>query len=200
MKISYNWLNHHLHSHTEKNGGKIYNLPSPEKVAELLIFNAFEVESVEKVGDDHVFDIKVLPNRSHDCLSHKGIAREIARLLGKKIYPEKFTDYKVTSKKEVRIDIREPKLCPRYMGVVVENVKIAPTPDWLRVRLETLGHRSINNIVDITNFVMLETGQPLHAFDMDKTSRMACARRARTSGQGGSPPSSASHCRWPGRV
>src|SRR3989344_742721 len=171
MKFSYTWLNHHLHSHAEKNCGKLYNLPAPEKLAELLTFNAFQVESVEKAGNDFVLDIEVLPNRSHDCLSHKGIARETARLLGKKIYPEKFTDHKITSKKEVRIDIREPKLCSRYMGVVIEDVKIGLSPAWLKERLETLGQRSINNIVDITNFVMLETGQPLHAFDMDKLAR-----------------------------
>ncbi|MEK7581831.1 MAG: phenylalanine--tRNA ligase beta subunit-related protein [Patescibacteria group bacterium] len=168
MKVSYNWLNHYLHSHTEKNGSKTYKLPSPEKIAKLLIFNAFEVESIEKVGNDFVFDVKILPNRSHDCFSHKGIAREIARLLNKTIYSEKFTDYKVTSKKEVYIDIREPKLCSRYMGVVVEGIKIGPSPDWLKERLLSIGQRSINNIVDITNFIMFEIGQPIHAFDADK--------------------------------
>lgn len=168
MRISYTWLNHHLNSHAEKHGGESYSLPAPEKVAELLIFNALEVESVERAGDDYVLDVKVTPNRAHDCLSHKGIAREVARLLGKPIYPEKFVDYPVTLKKEVFIDITEPKLCPRYMGVVIENVEIKESPEWLKERLGSVGQRPINNIVDITNFVMLETGQPLHAFDLDK--------------------------------
>ncbi len=170
MKVSYTWLNHHLHSHAEKHGGETYSLPHPEKVAELLIFNAFEVESVEKVGDDYVLDVKITPNRAHDCLSHKGIAREVARLLGKPIYPEKFIDYSVTSDKEVFIEIAEPKLCPRYMGVVIENITVKESPEWLKKRLETLGQRSINNVVDATNFVMLEIGQPLHAFDLDNIS------------------------------
>ncbi|MEK7558500.1 MAG: phenylalanine--tRNA ligase beta subunit-related protein, partial [Patescibacteria group bacterium] len=104
---------------------------------------------------------------SHDSLSHKGIAREIARLLCKKIYPEKFVDYKVTSDKKVYIDIKEPKLCPRYTAVVIENVTVKESPAWLKERLLAVGQRPINNIVDITNFVMLETGQPLHAFDLD---------------------------------
>ncbi|MEK7662437.1 MAG: phenylalanine--tRNA ligase subunit beta [Patescibacteria group bacterium] len=181
MKVSYNWLKYYLKNHSEKTGlpaaraaqagGKPYKLPAPDKLAELLIFNAFEVESVEKVGNDHVLDIDVLPNRAHDCLSHKGIAREIVRLLGKPIYPEKFVGHPATSKKEVYVDVKEPGLCPRYMGVVIEGVKVGESPAWIKELLLSAGQRPKNNIVDITNFVMLEIGQPLHAFDADKLAK-----------------------------
>ena len=170
MLVSYNWLEYYLKNHAEKNGAKPYKLPPAEKLADLLIFNAFEVESLERKGGDYIIDVKVLPNRSHDSLSHRGIAREIARLLGKKLFPEKLSDYKITSEKEVFVEIKETKLCPRYMAVPFENIKVGDSPAWIKERLESVGQRSINNIVDITNFVMLETGQPLHAFDLDKIS------------------------------
>lgn len=168
MKVSYSWLNHHLRDHADKSGATPYTLPSPEKIAELLIFNALDVESIEKIGNDHVLDVKVTPNRAHDCFSHQGIARELARLLGRPLYPETLSEYEVRSDKEVHIEIREEKRCPRYMAVVIEGVKVGPSPAWLRERLESVGQRSVNNVVDVTNFVMLETGQPLHAFDLDK--------------------------------
>lgn len=157
MRVSYNWLKSHLES-----------LPPPEKAAELLTFGAYEVESVEEAGNDHVFEIAVLPNRAHDSLSHVGVARELARLLGEPLSREQTKDYTARLKKEAVIELKEPSLCPRYMAAVIENVKVGPSPAWLRERLEAIGQRSVNNIVDITNFVMFETGQPLHAFDLGK--------------------------------
>ena len=115
---------------------------------------------------DTVLDVNVTPNRP-DCLSMIGIAREVAALTGRKIkWPavrihEKAPDiHSVTS-----VTIIDSDLCPRYTARVIKNIAIAPSPRWMRLRLESAGLRSINNIVDITNFVMLETGQPLHAFD-----------------------------------
>jgi phenylalanyl-tRNA synthetase beta chain len=115
---------------------------------------------------DTVLDVGVTPNRS-DCLSILGIAREVAAITGKKLrYPPAAVVEQgdpitgITS-----VSIEDPDLCPRYTARVLRNVKIAPSPYWLRRRLEAVGLRAINNIVDVTNFVMMELGQPLHAFD-----------------------------------
>ena len=115
---------------------------------------------------DTVLDIGVTPNRS-DCLSIVGIAREVAAVTGKALrYPSltvKESDEDIRGLTSVSID--DPDLCPRYTARVIRNVRIAPSPFWMRRRLEAVGLRSINNVVDVTNFVMMELGQPLHAFD-----------------------------------
>lgn len=116
--------------------------------------------------DDYVFDIAITANRP-DCQSILGIAREIAAVLGK---PVKEPDYSYSPAKclydPIKITDKAPELCPRYIGHYVKDVKIAPSPAWLRKRLAMCGLRSINNIVDITNFILLELGQPMHAFDL----------------------------------
>ncbi len=135
-----------------------------------MIFHSFEIESAEKHGDDFIFDVKVLPDRAHDCLSHRGVARELAVHLGVKTTEEKkplkISTQKPTRQLSIRVD--EPTLCRRYTGLLIEGVKIGPSPDWLKERLESIGQKSINNVVDATNFVMFDLGQPLHAFDADK--------------------------------
>ncbi|MFB3925962.1 MAG: phenylalanine--tRNA ligase subunit beta [Syntrophales bacterium] len=115
---------------------------------------------------DVVLDIGVTPNRS-DCLSIIGIAREVAALTGEKL---KHPEIRLEEKGEdifrmTSVDILDPDLCPRYTARIIKGVKIAPSPLWMRLRLEAVGLRSINNVVDVTNFVMMEYGQPLHAFD-----------------------------------
>lgn len=114
-------------------------------------------------------DNKSLSNRP-DLWGHYGMAREVAALFDQKLKKYETKKIKVPAKPFLKIDIKvqDKKLCPRYLGVVVENIKIAPSPEWLRFRLESVGVRAINNIVDITNYVMLELGQPLHAFDFEK--------------------------------
>ncbi len=161
MKVSYKWLNEYL------DGGA----PAPEKIGELLTMHSMEVEGMEKVGSDIVMDAKTTPNLNHSCLCHRGIAREIGVLacIKTNLYSRKFKDFSVSkTSKNLSVKIDDGKLCRRYIGRVVENVKVGPSPVWLREKLETLGQRSINNIVDATNFVMLEIGQPMHAFDSDK--------------------------------
>ena len=144
-------------------------MPNAKEIAEVLTMHSFEIESVEKKENDDVIDVKVLPNRSHDCLCHRGIGKEITTVLG-----EKFIDREVGEAKEtenesaLEIKIDDFKLCPRYVGRRVENISVKSSPDWLKQKLEVLGERSINNVVDITNFVMLDLGQPMHAFDADK--------------------------------
>ena len=161
MKISYNWLQEYI-------SGK---LPKPEKVAELLTMHSFEVESVEKIGKDSVLDIAVLPNRAHDCLSHIGIAKELAAILKSRIKKYELRikeDGRTKTSDFISIEIRDQERCPLYSARVVLNIKVGPSPKWLKERLETLGQKSINNVVDATNYVMLEMGQPLHAFDLNK--------------------------------
>ena len=116
--------------------------------------------------NDVIFEVSVTPNRA-DCLSHYGIARELSTLLNKPLSKPKI-DFKTSgssTKKTVSVEIKS-KACSRYAGRLVENVKIGPSPDWLKQRLEKVGSKSINNVVDVTNYVMFELGQPLHAFDL----------------------------------
>jgi phenylalanyl-tRNA synthetase beta chain len=158
MKFSYNWLKEY-----------VPRLPAPEKVAEVVTLHAFEVEGVEELSNDTILDIAILPNRIADASGHVGMARELAAVLD---VPFKVPSIKLKeSARKTRdvINIKvESKLCSRYIARVVENVSVGESPEWLRERLEACGLRSINNIVDITNYVMLQTGQPLHAFDLDK--------------------------------
>lgn len=163
MKISYNWL---------KDFVDLKKLPS-DKLASLMTMNFAEVDGMENVGKDFVIDLKILPDRSSDCLSHFGVAREIAVLAGSKMR-DKVLKIKIKeSKKEkiediMEVENRNPEICKRYVSRVILNVKIGPAPEWLVERLEAIGQKSINNIVDATNYVMFELGQPLHAFDLDK--------------------------------
>ena len=160
MKFSYNWLTEYLKK-----------APSPQKMAELLNMHAFEVESVDKKGQDYVLDIKVLPNRAHDCLSHLGIAKEVAAISGIGFVLPKFKvkeDKSLKIKDFISVEVAAKDLCPRYSMMLISDVKVDSSPKWIQERLTSCGLRPINNIVDITNYVMLETGQPLHAFDLDK--------------------------------
>ena len=122
----------------------------------------------EVVGlDDYIFDISVTANRA-DCQSVLGIAREVAAVLGKPLKMPA-TDYTVsdTTDDRLSITVEAPDLCPRYIGHYVRNITPGPSPRWMKRQLALCGLRSISNVVDITNYVMLEIGQPMHAFDMD---------------------------------
>ena len=131
---------------------------------------------------DVVIDFEVTPNRP-DCLSILGIAREVHALTGN---PLRFPNRQVpesgpATAEDVRIDIEAPDDCPRYVGRIVRGVEVGPSPEWLQRRLQAVGQRPINNIVDITNYVLLELGHPLHAFDLHVLDqRRIIVRRART--------------------
>jgi len=163
MVFSYNWQQ----SFFEK------KLPKPEKLAELLTMHFAEVEEVRKEGKDFVLDIDVRPNRASDCFSHLGIAREISAItnltfstgVGKLRLVE---DKTLKAKDFVSVEVKNREACPRYTARVVTSVKVGPSPRWIRERLKVCGLRPISNIVDIANYVMLDTGQPLHAFDGEK--------------------------------
>ena len=125
--------------------------------------------------DDYILEVAITANRSN-ATSHIGVARDVVAVLntreGKHLsihWPE-VADLKLEkpSAHPVRVTVEEPKLCPRYTGITLENVHVADSPEWLQTKLRTVGIRPINNVVDITNFVLMEVGQPLHAFDADK--------------------------------
>ena len=156
MKISYNWLQNYFEE----------KLPEPEKISEGIIFHSFEVEEIEKVRDDTVFEIKVLPDRAHDCLSHWGIAKEISAIFDLKIKEKEYKNFE-HKKSELQIKIEDEK-CLRYMVRIVRNIKIGESPEWLKEKLNAIGQKSINNLVDAGNFVMFDLGQPIHVFDLDK--------------------------------
>jgi phenylalanyl-tRNA synthetase beta chain len=154
MKASYNWLKEFVE----------FSLPHKD-LAHTLTMAGFEVEAIEEYEDDIIFDIGITPNRP-DCLSIRGIAREISAILE---LPLKDTSVKINDDKTAGPDvtIENKELCSRYSSRVISGVKPGPSPRWLSKRLESCGFRSTSNIVDITNYVMLELGQPLHAFDLD---------------------------------
>jgi phenylalanyl-tRNA synthetase beta chain len=158
MKTSLNWLKEYV-SITE----------TPQELASLLSGIGFNIESVEILADDAVIDVEVTSNRP-DCLSHIGIAREIAAATGRELnLPKvKFEPVKKDIASMVSIEIAEPKLCGRYTARIIEGVKIGASPSWMVKRLEAVGLRSVNNVVDATNYAMFETGQPPHAFDYAK--------------------------------
>lgn len=116
--------------------------------------------------NDVTFELKVTPNRA-DCLSHYGLAREVACVLGRPLKrPDpQLKESNQSTQKKIALQVNDPILCPRYAGRYLSGIKVGPSPDWLKARLESIGLNSINNVVDITNYVMMELGQPLHAFD-----------------------------------
>jgi phenylalanyl-tRNA synthetase beta chain len=117
---------------------------------------------------DHILEVTLTPNRG-DCLSMIGVAREVAALTGGRFHPPtpQLREGADRVQDVVRVSVLDPDLCPRYAVRFITGVQIGPSPFWLRTRLERAGVRSINNVVDVTNYVMLEYGQPLHAFDFD---------------------------------
>ncbi|HEY9700791.1 MAG TPA: phenylalanine--tRNA ligase subunit beta [Trichocoleus sp.] len=117
--------------------------------------------------DDVVLDLTSTANRA-DALSMIGIAREIAALTGTELRLPQIPEIPTQQDTDLSIKITEPQACPIYIGTIVDGVKIAPSPDWLQRRLQSAGTRPINNVVDVTNYVLLEWGQPLHAFDRDR--------------------------------
>jgi phenylalanyl-tRNA synthetase beta chain len=154
---------------------------APADLKARLSLAGVAIDSVEESAAGPVLDAEVTANRP-DCLGHYGIAREVAasyRLPLKPGQPQlRESSEKVTD--AVRVEIETPELCGRYTARILRGVKVQPSPDWLRQRLEAMGQKSINNVVDVTNYVMFELGQPMHAYDLDKLNeRRIIVRRAR---------------------
>jgi phenylalanyl-tRNA synthetase beta chain len=164
MKISLEWLSDFLTGSIEAN-----------RAAEALTNAGFPVENIESIGTDKVLDVEVTSNRG-DCLSHRGVARELGALLDLKTKPHwegedlaaNLNVVEPSDSPTCPVQIDAPDLCPHYTARVIRNVRIEPSPDWLVRRLTAVGIRPINNVVDVTNYVMFELGQPLHAFDLKK--------------------------------
>lgn len=155
MKISLNWLSDYVETGLEA-----------EHVAEILSDLGFPCEGIEHLADDVVLDVEVTSNRG-DCLSHIGLARELAAATGKELRlpPVELEEMDKPASAFCRVEIQAPELCGRYTARIIEGVKVGPSPPWMRRRLEAIGMRSVNNVVDATNYAMMETGQPPHAFD-----------------------------------
>ncbi len=169
MKISYNWLKWY-----------IPDAPDAEKLHDILTYHLTEVEGMDKLPDpasggasnDTILDINILPNRAHDLLSHSGVARELSGQLGVPFTDPTKTYTDIIAKKEIQktnlsIDVRTEN-CRRFTARIIRNIKVGPSPEWVVKHLESIGSRTINNIVDATNLVMFNCGQPTHAFDLRK--------------------------------
>jgi phenylalanyl-tRNA synthetase beta chain len=169
MKVSFNWLKEFVEIPTQ-----------PRQLKADLTMVGLNVESVAAAGDDWVLEVEITTNRP-DCLSHYGVAREVATLYRK---PLKRLEISVKesgarTSEEVSIQIADADLCARYCGRVIHHVQVKPSPDWLVKRLEAVGQRPINNVADITNYVLMELGHPLHAFDLARIrERKIIVRRA----------------------
>lgn len=165
MKISRNWLQTYFDD----------KIPEADKLAEIFTFHAFEVESQEKVEkngeivEDDVLDVKVLPDRAHYALSHNGIALEVSANSGLKLKSRYHEAINSNIDNKPNIVVSNPEFCRRYIARYIKLGNLPKeSPIWLKNALHSIGQRSISTIVDITNYVMYDIGQPLHAFDADK--------------------------------
>jgi len=160
MKITYNWLKDFV------------DIKIPAKaLADKLTMAGLEVTSLEERDGDYVFEIEITSNRP-DWLSVVGVAREVAAITNSKMKLSRVKSPRPTTHdpRSISITIENKKDCPLYTAKIIRGVKVGPSPDWIKKRLELVGCRSVNNIVDITNYVLFERGEPLHAFDLDKIS------------------------------
>ncbi len=170
MKVLYNWLKEFVDL-----------AATPEDLRTRLSLSGTAVEALEQTVAGPMLDAELTSNRA-DCLGHYGIAREAAALYHLPLKPVRpqLREAAEAASTATRVAIESPEFCGRYTARVLRGVKVQPSPDWLRQRLEALGQTSINNVVDATNYVMLELGHPLHAFDLDTLSeRRIVVRRAR---------------------
>lgn len=161
MKVSYTNLQQYFDS----------QLPSPEALADALTFHAWEIEGVTKVGNDTVLDVKVLPDKSAWALSHRGIAKDISVILNIPLAHDPLSEPALLHPLSPELSVQvTTDTCTRYTAALIRGVKVGPSPAWLSEFMQSMGQRSINNVVDLTNYVMLGIGQPLHAFDAGKLS------------------------------
>ena len=142
---------------------------SPEQLTADLTAIGLAVESVREAEGSTVLELEITSNRP-DCLSHYGVARELAALYRRRLQPPAAAADLNPAGPGVpfAIEIRDADLCPRYTGILIDGVRVAPSPAWLQRRIEAAGMRPLNNIVDVTNYVLLELGHPLHAFDFER--------------------------------
>lgn len=182
MKISLHWLNDYLDPPV-----------AADAVDGLLTGHGFPIEDTVPHTEgpakgDTMFDVEVTSNRG-DCLSHVGCAREVAAATGATLkrpdgsLPAPGNEKGPAVDSVTSVDHQNPDACPLYSARVITGVKVGPSPDWLVAKLEAVGLRSVNNVVDVTNFVLLELGQPLHTFDLDKLAGKKIVVRNATQGE-----------------
>jgi phenylalanyl-tRNA synthetase beta chain len=157
MRVPLSWLREHVEVPVE-----------PARLAEDLTLAGLAVDAIEQHGDDVVLDIDVTTNRV-DCMNVRGVAREVGVLYRRPLLPLAldFTERGEPAHTALRVEIDAPELCPRFCARVL-YVRLGPSPDWMQRRLDLVGVRPINNIVDLSNYVMMELGHPSHAFDLAK--------------------------------
>src|SRR6202162_2184106 len=170
MKVLYNWLKEFVD----------VKAPAADLRTRLSLAGV-AIDSIEESAAGPVLDAEITANRP-DCLGHYGMAREVAAIYRLPVKPlePKLKESAEKAADATRVEIESSDLCGRYTARVLRGVKVQPSPDWLRQRLEAIDQKSINNVVDITNYVMFELGHALHAFDLDKLNeRRIAVRRAR---------------------
>src|SRR3989454_8265012 len=170
MKFSHQWLQSYVSIAEE-----------PAKVGARLTAAGLPLDGIETRGDDAVYDFDVFTNRP-DCMNHLGVAREYAALTEAPLRPPAVSvpSGGRPTQEVASVTVEAPDLCARYAARSILGVRVGPSPDWLRRRLESIGQRAINNVVDATNFVLWELGHPLHPFDLDRLNgRRIVVRRAR---------------------
>jgi phenylalanyl-tRNA synthetase beta chain len=174
MKISLNWLSDYV------------DVPmSVQELSKRLALVGLGTEDIAETATDVVLDLEVTSNRP-DWLGHLGVAREVAAVTGAAFKPPRIGPLPTSGKAAdlTSVEVLAPDLCPRYTARVIRGVKVGASPSWLVERLEAVGMRSVNNVVDVTNFVLMEYSQPLHSFDFDKLAgRRIVVRRAKAGEQ-----------------
>lgn len=173
MIVSWDWLNEYVR----------LDMPLDDLTLRLTM-SGLNLEGTKPINGDTAIDLEVTSNRP-DCLGHLGVAREVGVLYDRPVTTPTAEPATVSESIDAATSIQVdcPELCPRYSARVIRGVTVGPSPDWLVQRLATLGLASINNIVDITNYVLMETGQPLHAFDLDKLSGQRIVVRTAKKGE-----------------
>jgi phenylalanyl-tRNA synthetase beta chain len=170
MKVLYNWLK------------EFVDVTAPvTDLRSRLSLAGVAIDSIEETPAGSVLDAEITANRP-DCLGHYGIAREVAAIYRLSVNPlrPRLKESSENAASAARVEIESADLCGRYTARVLRGVKVQPSPDWLRQRLEAIGQGSINNVVDVTNYVLFELGQPMHAFDLDKLAeKRIVVRRAK---------------------
>ena len=170
MLISKKWLQSHFTN----------ELPPMQKIADVLLLHSFEIEGLEEKNGDWILDVDVLPNRAHDCLCHEGIAKELSGLLDVPVNQERYSSFSKlqTLDEKIDVEIRNTQQCYRYSGTLVKNIEVRESPEWLKNRMASMGQKSINALVDATNYIMFDEGQPMHVFDADKVVGKIIVRNA----------------------
>ncbi|HEX6161688.1 MAG TPA: phenylalanine--tRNA ligase subunit beta, partial [Thermoanaerobaculia bacterium] len=172
MKLSRHWLSDHI---------DLSDL-SDEALAQRFTEIGHAVESMERHGDDTVYDLEITTNRV-DAMAHIGMARELAAALQRETrnLPAPPQSSSPDGPVSIRIDV--PEMCRRFSGLVLRDVKIGPSPKAMQQRLEAVGLRPINNVVDVTNYVMMAAGHPMHAYDLDRVADATIVVRAGKPGE-----------------